>query len=757
MTVEHAHDANAARRSRRVRIEDGTRGGHLLAVASVIAVVVGAVGLLTWQWFPGPSNVMTSIEGELVDVPRAVVLTGLLLVAVLSALITWHAAGARTIRPAVALAVVAVVGTACALLLLSWSISLRQQVANTPSLGGSARAAAHRLARVGALAIASSVAVPFLALWRGQRGRAIAAVAAAMGPAFVAIGYASEAGVGVAISAPEPSANSAGATTFLTGFVDAGGWFTATAVGLTAALAMGVIGVVAVFGVREFTDRKGAVAARAVRLGVPISRPVVIGMGCMLAVLFVLGRLGAIPGVKGSMPALSKSGVDPWLLAVALAACALIVIRRSERRPVKERGLTVPLLVAGGALVSGQLVAALAGGLLVLSQPVLDSAGWRDWLVNDLGGWAVWLQVWSSIFVPVGAAIWALWLRRQGERSDRTVFLFAVATMALLPGIQTVLIHRHIDTFLTDFTVATADQVMLVCVAVTTLSMLFGRWLLSTGRVLRLQILVLLVTFVAALISSAIENRFFRFGLLLPLVLGLLRGGEETRWRPARGARLLAVTGFLLVLLTAGLINGFVGEATSARTELLVFLVLSGPLVLVEALATEPDGDRETTLVDRLIGSRVALAVPPTVAMVVAAIGLIAVVHSEPAELHRPVRVDVAVRDGWLAEQEDAEHAESVWLSGGLTVIIARSVVDDVAFCSEGASGLLATAGTGEDAGYVAGLPARRYDLGADGLLTCGESASKDGSSYVVVFHSAELNAEETAQLDAISFGVSSD
>ncbi len=366
----------------------------------------------------------------------------------------------------------------------------------------------------------------------------------------------------------------------------------------------------------------------------------------------------------------------------------------------------------------------------------------------------MWLQVWSSIFVPLGAAAWGLWLRRKGEHSDRSVFLLAVAAISVLPGIQIVLLHRGLDSYLTDITVATADQVMLVAVAIATLAVLLRRSLLKPGRVARMQLVVLLATFVAAMIATAVQNRFFQLGLLIPLVFGLMRGSAETRGRPTRGAHSLAVTGFLLVLLTAGLINGFVGESTSGGTELLVFLVLSGPLVLVELLAGEPATAREASDPLHSSARRMPIVVLPLLSIGLAAVGLTAVVNSDPDLSRRPLRVDVAVREGWLAEQEDVEGAESVWLTFGSTQVIARSVAGEVAFCSAGADGLVAPGDSGVDAGFVAGLPARRYQLDDSSYLTCGESASEDGSSYIVVLSFVPPNAEELAQVNAISFAV---
>ena len=103
--------------------------------------------------------------------------------------------------------------------------------------------------------------------------------------------------------------NDFGVLTFTSWIADAGPWFTATAVVLTAALAVGVVAIVAVFGVREFTDKKGAFATTALRVGVPVNRSLVLGFGALLAVLFALGRWDVIPELRGSLPALSKSSV----------------------------------------------------------------------------------------------------------------------------------------------------------------------------------------------------------------------------------------------------------------------------------------------------------------------------------------------------------------------------------------------------------------------------------------------------------------
>ena len=84
----------------------------------------------------------------------------------------------------------------------------------------------------------------------------------------------------------------------------------------------------------------------------------------------------------------------------------------------------------------------------------------------------------------------------------------------------------------------------------------------------------------------------------------------------------------------------------------------------------------------------------------------------------------------------------------------ARHTSGNVAFCSEGAAGLLPDVGDpGVDAGFVAGLPARTYQR-PQGTITCGELSSDDGSSYILVVHDGSFSAEEEAQLGAITFAV---
>ena len=737
-------------RARHVVLRDGTRGGSMLARATVLAFGVAVLLVVAWKRFPGATDVISN-AGETVDVPRLAVRSGLLVVAVLFALLAWHSAGARTWRPLLAIIGVAFVDVLLAMALLDRADIARSLAPVVPSFSSMALGTADDLVRWATVALISAALFVAVALMRGRTTRVLAALAAAGAPcavvfAHLAVGSTTNAGFADVQVAPNGKVASVAIVVR-----SAASELVASVLQLAGLVALAAFGLLAALGVRQVMKEKAESGTQALRAGVPRSRVTVVGIGALALLLFLLGRADVLPGGKEAIPALTKTGVESWILAGVFAISALLVLRACETRPLRRRGVLLPLVGVGLMLTFGHVVLALSRMLQLIVGPLTDRGWFHDWVFTDLPTWSLWAQDWSYAVVPVAAGLIGVGLMMRGERSDRTVFLLATAAISVVPGVLIVFDHRGIDAGLRQFSPATPDQVMIVAVFLVSLAAVIGMPILRTSRTLRLQIGVLLVTFVAALVSSAVGGRLFHLGLVLPFVAPLLLSSRHLRSKPSRGAYAIAVAAGLLVMTAGGLMSGLLGRQQFDVSDTTSFLVLSGPLLLVElARRTGEEPDEE------LLPTRRAPTWPAmVVALAIASLAVAAPIAmtSEPGGRRYPV--NVVLHDGWAARQNTVGGGEEqVQLTRGSTFVLVANGALSANGCSiDFLSGvnLQVLDGTLTDIDPLAGMPAVSGQL-ADGRVACASSAVDGSTRLLVVLADTDPTDEMRAQLDDISF-----
>jgi hypothetical protein len=388
--------------------------------------------------------------------------------------------------------------------------------------------------------------------------------------------------------------------------------------------------------------------------------------------------------------------------------------------------------------------------LQLIVGPLTDRGWFHDWVFTDLPTWSLWAQDWSYAVVPVTAGVIGVGLTMRGERSDRTVFLLATAVISVVPGMLRVFDHRGIDGGLRHFSPATPDQVMIVAVFLVSLAAVIGMPVLRTSRTLRLQIGVLLVTFVAALVSSAIGGRLFHLGLVLPFVLPLLLRGRHLRPLPSRGAYATAVAAGLLVMTAGGLMSGLLGRQQFDVSDTISFLVLSGPLLLVELArrtGEEPDEELVPT-------RRAPIWAAMFVALAIASLAVAApkAMTAEPGGRQHPV--DVLLHDGWSARQMMVGGGEEqVGLTRGSTSVLVANLAPSAIGCTiDFLSRFDLLDGQLTDIDPLAGMAAVSGQI-AGGRVACASSAADGSTRLLVVVSDTDPTEEMRTQLDDISFG----
>lgn len=739
-------------RARHVVLRDGTRGGSLLARAVVLAFGVAVLLVVAWKRFPGATDVMANAAGESVGVPQLAVRSGLLVVAVLFALLAWHSAGARTWRPLLAIIGVAFVDVLLAMALLDRADIARTLAPVVPSFSSIALETADDLVRWATVALLATALFVAVALMRGRTTRVVAALAAAVAPCAVVFAHL---GVGSTQNAGFTDVQLAEDGTVSSVAIEvrsAAGELVTSVLQLAGLVALAAFGLLAALGVRELMKEKTESGTQALRAGVPRSRVTVLGIGALALLLFLLGRADVLPGGKEAIPALTKTGVESWILAGVFAVSALLVLRACEERPLQRRGVLLPLVGVGLTLTFGHVVLALSRMLQLIVGPLTDRGSFHDWVFTDLPTWSLWAQDWSFAVVPVAAGVIGVALMMRGERSDRTAFLLATAVISVVPGMLIVFDHRGIDAGLRHFSPATPDQVMIVAVFLVSLAAVIGVPILRTSRTLRLQIGVLLVTFVAALVSSAVGGRLFHLGLVMPFVAPLLLSGRHLRPKPSRGAYATAVAAGLLVMTAGGLMSGLLGRQQFDVSDTISFLVLSGPLLLVELARRSGEEPDEELVPTRRAPTWAALVV----ALVIASLAVAAprAMTAEPGGRRYPV--NVVLHDGWSARQiMVGGGAEHVLLNHGSTEVQVVNVATSALGCTIDVLSTITREvldGTLTDIDPLAGMPAVSGQL-AQGRVACASSAVEGSTRLLIVVADTDPTDEMRVQLDDISFG----
>lgn len=738
-------------RSRHVVMRDGTKGGAALARLMLAAFIIAMLLVLAWGWLPGPDDTFTGTDGS-VEFPRLAVIAGLAATAVFFAGVAWHIARARTIRP-----LLAVVGIAVADAVLAMTLFAQYDLARgirelAPSFTSSAiQSHADVLLALGVTALMTTAAFATAVVIGGRVARFVATIAAAIAPLAVLVALVS---IGSSAHPRLVSVDPATATSGPVVHVEPGtsaGSLGSVVLQLGGLIAVACFGLLAVLDVRELMHDKAGSESALVRMTESWARVTSVISGAILALLFVFGRAGMLPGADDVLPAFVKTGRESWILAAIFAVTAILILRSGERRPFTRRGTLVPLVSLGLVLFSGGIVLAVARVIQILISPLVDRGWLFDFVTNRLPTWSLWAQDWSNVFVPIAAGVVGLALLVRGERSDRVVFLLATTVISAVPGLLYILDHRNIDAGLSKFSPATPDQVMIVAAFLIIAATLIRRDLLGPVRSMQLVLGVALVTVVASLVSGAVGNRFFHFGLVAPLAVTLVLSTSQIRARPPRGVHRTAFAAILLLITAAGLMCALLGPEQINNGALLAFLFLAAPLLLVELLRYSDEPAEEFVVPTRRAPVWI---VAPAVALA----GILAVVaplSTSAADAERPFTLEVELRDRWKGEQlVRPDGGEQVLLTFGTAQVIALDAPSFNKACSvEVLSSIGNIASELERAPDVAGLPTVSTTLDDGTQLLCGLRDANGGVQFVLAAFTDEESGELLSQLYAISFG----